>query len=320
MPREREPRPPGAVVALLLTLAAGTVAAPGALAADDALERHRPVLRYDSDETHRAIDIEPLIAASTVERADGRVVRGLRARDLGARYPDGHAADGGDRLRFDTDIAGPPAVYGRRARDGSGRTWLQYWLFFADNRQDRGLLRTGRHEGDWELFQLRLDAAGRPVEATLAQHTWAQGCGWRRLRRDGDAPVVFVANASHALYARPGVHDRPWPDPNDEADGRGEAVRPALVEIGPSRTPWIRWPGRFGGTDDSLVPGEEPSPRGPAFQPDRWDDPGAFQAAEARPCAAGPPTRPWQTAVLVGIALALAGLLLLRRRHLQSRR
>jgi len=309
------------VRALLLTLAASALAAPAAPAADGALERYRPLLRYDSQETNFAIDIDPLIAAATVERADGGTVRGLRPRDLAARYRDGRVAGAGDRLRFDTGIAAEPAVYGRQARDGSGRTWLQYWLFLPDNRQDRGLLRTGRHEGDWELFQLRLDAAGRPVEATLAQHTWAQGCGWRALRRDGDAPVMFVANASHALYAAPGVHDRPWPDPNDEADGRGRAVRPGLIEIGPRRTPWIGWPGRFGGTEDSLVPGEEPSPRGPAFQPDRWDDPGAFHAAEARPCTAGPPTRPWQSAVLAGIALALAGVaLLLRRRHLQSRR
>ena len=114
-------------------------------------------------------------------------------------------------------------VYGHVARE-EGRTWLQYWLYYTHNPQDRGALRTGRHEGDWEFLQLRLGKDRRPDLATLAQHRWAEGCRWNQLRREGRGravPVVFIANGSHATYSRPGTHDRPWPDPNDEADGRG---------------------------------------------------------------------------------------------------
>ncbi len=39
-----------------------------------------------------------------------------------------------------------PTVYARRTGG-----WLQYWLYARDNPQDRGILRTGRHEGDWEV-------------------------------------------------------------------------------------------------------------------------------------------------------------------------
>ena len=38
-----------------------------------------------------------------------------------------------------------PVVYERTA--GS---WRQWWLGFARNDQDRGIVRTGRHAGDWD--------------------------------------------------------------------------------------------------------------------------------------------------------------------------
>ena len=45
-------------------------------------------------------------------------------------------------------FADGPVVY-RRVADG----WVQYWMAFARNDQDRGVLRTGRHAGDWEMVQ-----------------------------------------------------------------------------------------------------------------------------------------------------------------------
>lgn len=230
---------------------------------------------------------------------------------LGARYRDGFRAGQDDRLRqVRAARNGPALVYGRTARDGDGRMWLQYWLFFADNTQDRGVVRTGRHTGDWELMQLRLGAHHRPVEATLAQHTWAEGCRWSQMERAGAAPVVYVANGSHALHSRSGTSDRPFPDPNDEADGGGRRVRPALEHISAATPRWMGWPGRWGASEAGLAPGEQPSPRGPAFQPERWLDPSAFHAAEALACGSGPPARHWQTALMVSVALLLAGGLL----------
>ncbi len=95
--------------------------------------------------------------------------------------------------------------------------------------------------------------------------------------------MIYLANGSHAAYFRAGVRDRMWPDPNDEADGRGAVVVPAVRPLGP----WARWPGRWGGARAGWVPGEMDSPRGPAFQSQRrWSDPDGW-ARRARPCTMG---------------------------------
>ena len=161
-------------------------------------------------------------------------------------------------------FAHEPVVY-RREADG----WVQFWMLYARNDQDRGVLRTGRHAGDWEMVQVRADGS----EAVFAQHSGAERCPLR------GRPVVYVANGSHASYFVPGVRDRLWPDPNDEADGRGLRVTPRVEPVGD----WARWPGRWGGARAGWVPGEMDSPRGPAFQPQgRWSNPEGWAAAARR--------------------------------------
>jgi hypothetical protein len=228
---------------LAAAAALSAVAAPASAPAG-ALERYAPVLVHDSREG------DPLAS-----------VRAFAGRVPGV--PPGPVR---------------PVVYGRRAGP-----WLQYWMLFPSNSQDRGLLRTGRHEGDWELVQLRLRAK-RPVQAVYAQHSGAESCGFGWVRRSGSRPVVFVARGSHAAYFVPGLRDRTWPDPNDEADGRGQRVRTRLVRIAEDSPGWMRYPGRWGDTRAGWVPGEMDSPLGPARQPQgRWSDPTAW-AASARSC------------------------------------
>jgi hypothetical protein len=208
-------------------------------------------------------------------------------------------------------FAAAPVVYERTAGD-----WRQWWLAYAANDQDRGIVRTGRHAGDWELVQVRFEG-DRPVEAVYAQHSGAERCPWSAVEKRGGQPVIYVANDSHASYFRPGVRDRMWPDPNDEADGRGEAVVPAVEPLGS----WRDWPGRWGGARRGWVPGEMDSPRGPAFQADgRWSDPDAWARA-ARPCTLDRCDEAGEcdgreTAIALGAPLiaALTVLALLRRR------
>ena len=239
------------------------------------LERHRPVVRYDSSERLRATSV----------------------RD-----------DGGD------------VAYGRSARGSDGRRWLQYWLYYTDNPQDRGIVRTGRHEGDWELVQVGLDGAGRPDRVTAAQHSWAESCAWRDVRHRGPAPVVYPANASHATYLRPGDVDRPIGDPTDEADGRGRAVRPEMRVIAASSPAWMRRTDPWGSTRAGWVPGEQSSPLGPALQGVKWGDPSAFDRA-ARGCGTGPPPHPERAAVAAGaFGVLVAALFLAYRRTRIARR
>lgn len=174
-----------------------------------------------------------------------------------------------------------PVAYSREAGD-----WVQYWLYFEDNTQDRGIVRTGRHKGDWEVVQVRRDG----TRIVMSQHSGSESCPLRGLtpqsaRLRGQTPLdVYVARGSHALYLRPGVRDRMWPDPNDEADGRGLRVRPRVIDI--TTRDWLGDRRPWGDTRAGWVPGEMDSPPGPAFQGVRWDDPDAF-ARSARACERG---------------------------------
>lgn len=249
-------------------------------AADPALKRHRPILRYDSRERWFATTIEAVTRRHAPVTADG-----------------------------------PDRVYGHRV-SGGGREWLQYWLFFSYNGQDRGVVRTGRHEGDWEFAQLRLDSRGRADRLDIAQHSWAEGCGPGAYERRGRAPVIYVANDSHALYRRTGVADRPWPDPNDEADGRGRVVRPPVTEVGESHPRWMAYRGRWGRSRAGLAPGEEPSPPGPRFQEDgRFSRPAAY-SERALACGSTPPAAAWQSALgAAGVLVVAAAVLFAARRR-----
>jgi len=173
----------------------------------------------------------------------------------------------------------PAAVYERRAGP-----WRQWWLYFEQNDQDRGILRTGRHAGDWEMVQIRDDAGGRPVEAVYAQHSGAERCPWAAVETRAGRPVIYLANGSHAAYFRPGVRERTFPEPNDEAGGDGLAVRPRVEPISEDAPAWMRRREPWGGARAGWFPGEQGSPLGPAFQPQgRWSDPDAWARA-ARPC------------------------------------
>src|SRR4051812_27038296 len=81
-----------------------------------------------------------------------------------------------------------------------------------------------------------------------------------------------------------------------------------------------RWPGRWGRSDGGLIPGEQASPRGPAFQADGpWRDPAAY-ARRARSCGSGAPSRPAAiTAAAIAAIAALAALALARTWHWRKR-
>ncbi len=267
-----------AVLALLLPCA---LPAPAAAATEAALlRRHAPVLVLDAREPGPPVAVGPFL----------RGARGAAARQT------------------------PFRTYGHAIRDG-GRLWLQYWFFYPDNSQDRGIVRSGRHEGDWEMLQVGLGAGQRPQVVTFAQHSWRQGCGWAQVEREGAAPVAYVAHASHAIYPRRATHDRPFPDPDDEARGDGLRVRAPVAVITDESPRWVASRERWGASRAAWwSPAEQSSPLGPRYQEDgRWRTPAAFHAG-ARACAAGPPGYPWWAFAGAGtLAVLLLGGILRRR-------
>ena len=105
-----------------------------------------------------------------------------------------------------------------------------------------------------------------------------------------------------------------------EAGGGGRIQRPPLVVINEQSPGWMRFSGRWGASRARL-PFESSSPRGPAFEGERWDDPAAF-AASARDCMAGRcdergecDGREWALAGGVGAILGGLGLLGVWRRR-----
>lgn len=224
--------------------------------------------------------------------------------DVPAAYAPIVVHDRQERFELTSVEAAPTAVPG--VRPGRGRPTvyarvrgdtIQFHLFYSDNPHDRGILRTGRHLGDWELVEVR---PGRDV--TVSQHSGGERCGWDAVERVGTHPVVYVANGSHATYLRAGTRDRTFPDPNDEADGRGTRVRPRVVGVTATTPEWMAWPGRWGPTRARPIPGESDSPLGPSHQP-RWR---SF-ANLSRCHAAASPTNHRETAMLVAAALLAIG-------------
>jgi hypothetical protein len=292
---------------------AGGLGQPLPAAAAALLRRHRPFVQHDSLESYRpeaVRTIAELAAGSrsnTLNRRNGELLASVLPLEgaahldlefLGApSYADGRPARpddyldeaGGshadDALAARRELGGEEVVYGRAAMDG-GRLWLQYWLFYYYN--DKGFLKVGRHEGDWELVQLRVGADGAPDAIACGRHAGGERAGWEEVERrrvgEGEAPVLYCARGSHAPLLGPGT----WPAPcvPDHNDGLGPCSRPRLVDVGGDEPPgWVRWPGRWGSTRRrEAFEGE--SPHGPAHQPP-WREPARFHA-EARPLAEAP--------------------------------
>jgi hypothetical protein len=177
-------------------------------------------------------------------------------------------------------------IYGRVAPRRDGGRWLQYWFFYFMSakgipgiRSATGPLGFGLHEGDWEMIQIAVpEDGGTPIVATSAAHDHAHSIAWDEVEIEPgtNAPIVYVALNSHASYPREGR----WRGKkvlgvvgldalDDWCDAGGLRVRPALQEVDEGTTPWLRWPGRWGSTDDGI---RTKSPRGPACQ-DKWKRP-----------------------------------------------
>jgi hypothetical protein len=272
------------------------------------LARYRPVVAYDSLESFFADSAAILTdrPGNLLKRRDGTVLAAatpppgtpqLELDFLGAaRYANGEsAADtdyveevGSDYVAQAHQMHAIPryanCVHGRVASDSTGVPWLQYWFFmYYDN---PNMLGFGTHQGDLEMIQLRLDASGRPREASYSQHRSGLRADWDQLElaatADGPVPVTYSARGSHANLLRAGVSVSERSFAPDHNDGRGPRVRPDLVVLSDTQALWALWPGSWGGTRASGVLGDVGIDANSPTSPTRhlaWHDPVAFHGS-----------------------------------------
>lgn len=312
-----------AAVALLALMLAG----PAAAGTPDAqlLRTYQPVTVFDPHEPFRPSKVQPFVRDSVLERFDGTswvvvdpdpepgdlpgpgtgVWRLNQASCSPAAFLGGLACYASAAGRG----SGGDAVYGRVVRSG-GSTVLQYWYFYYDNTYSYEYPASDfiwqAHEGDWEVVNVVLGAAGEPSFVGYSQHCLGQRRAWQDVTRRGTHPVVHVALGSHANYFSAGefpfdsrcvplqaqalLAQLGLPLPSDRTGsgdvagppGGGGGVTPIHALDG-VESGWVRFPGFWGELEYLHAPvvGTVPfgtAPVGPAYKP-LWHDPLATMAA-----------------------------------------
>jgi hypothetical protein len=283
------------------------------LKATDLLERHAPRLHFDALERSRPSLVDDYLRLSTfLDEADAVVPGSPPALDAISSHHEQLESrlnplkeDLGPKTQVRSnamlreyggwqDLAGAGICYGRVYTKDARTLFLQYWLFYVDN---PCVLPPGRHDGDWELVQIRLRSNGEGFEST---HVTVAGHGkpaTRKLEPGEERPSVFVAVDSHASYLKAGAHPSlPLSDVCvPDSSGQVPLVEPLPPdEMAPA---WITWRGRWGmnpgvGTWLALWAGRDrapallrgfkigagESPPSPARQGSSWEKPQIFQA------------------------------------------
>jgi hypothetical protein len=287
------------------------------------LERHKPRLVYDSQEAYFADSAAIFTDSPTcnLRRANGAPIALPPRLNLGflgtTTYADGQKVLAGDligdttrnyaknaKAMHDKDPRYRDRVYGHARKDGKGRLWLQYWLFYYYNdfQLVGALLGGGRHEGDWELVQIRLGADEKPELTVCSQHKTAEARSWADTSKVRDTPLIYIARGSHANYFTAGSHfTGTW---FDQADGKGPKIDPTLEVVLDNDPKWMHWPGHWGDTQPGFLPLDSRSPDSPGRRA-HWLDPSKLAGAEPQPAPA-PPAPPKSAARREGTHLRVA--------------
>jgi hypothetical protein len=284
---------------------------------EDLLQAHAPVLRYDPQDLFRAISAESMVAnpgnvlfdcdsetlacTPTATAVTGDALPELTLQFLAAygdrRSPELERIAQAPGYALDARRMQAPVhpfarrVHGRVIRPDDRSAWLQYWLFYYYNPKNlRGLF---KHEGDWEMIQVHVDAGGRPVEVTYAQHEFGEARRWDEIESDGERPVVYVGALSHASYFKSGSYPysvlKHWlPFGIDHAlGGKGDGVpegpedRDLTVDVLPEQG-WTQWPGKWGSSERSILGKVGDGPASPGHQQPKWGDPAGYHTRQSR--------------------------------------
>ncbi|KAJ2993570.1 Vacuolar protein sorting-associated protein 62 [Globomyces sp. JEL0801] len=107
--------------------------------------------------------------------------------------------------------------YGFYVPKGSD-VFLVYWFFYNFN-PGRSIFDVESHPGDWEHFSIKLDADLNPQEAYAAAHSSGTKANWNDIEKEGDRPVVYSAQISHATFFNEGKFPlKAFPLLNDETN------------------------------------------------------------------------------------------------------
>ncbi len=255
----------------------------------------------------------PEIALRQVGNHDAVITWGPSAADLYGRGTGTYLDLPGDALSpgclYAKDSArytplSKAAVYAHVATqaDEPGYVAVQYWLYWYYNDWN------DKHESDWEFVQVLIKAPSveaaldtEPFQVGYAQHTGGETADWTsgKLRREGDHPVVFSSEGSHASYFEPALFLGRSADEGfgcDNTQSPNTRVVPTAVLLpdkpsGPNgKDAWLGFDGRWGERHS----GPNNGPDGPLGKP-RWRKPVTWQQ-DLRPSSfvipGGSDTRP----------------------------
>jgi hypothetical protein len=303
--------------------------------------RYAPVLAFTKEERWSPISVNSYLDNATLYGPEGAIKEGLTLDDLNRTCPGGHddcyhltiecesgrddCAEGHAHENRDAEkLYHEGAVYVRgplRAGEHPGlfpnrgpyreqlRTLIQYWYFYYYDEWRApvfaGLL-TQKHESDWEVVTLGLDADSKPLFVADSAHCAGSWRRWREIEVSTKLPgphihpLVAVAEGSHANYPDP--EQKRTSDPGHCAglpEGAAAAISYASnirdkTEYGwawyPPEDGWIElgrtdpgpmsFPGTWGASDRTTLTNfnvheigtAKAGPKTPSLQPS-WADP-----------------------------------------------
>jgi RsiW-degrading membrane proteinase PrsW (M82 family) len=294
-------------VAVLL-IPTGAVLAQDELPDEDAVlaQTYAPVLYFHPAEVFRPQPVEVLVNSARLQQArrnwfaEINVLSQVSIADLLGYEDDSYALDAwyGDKgasdyrnysahrahyqAQLSPEVAGLPIVaYAHVVREeDAGYITIQYWLFYYYNDW------FNKHEGDWEMVQVVLTAAGEPEWVVLSQHHGGTRRAWSAAQvEEGTHPAAFVALGSHAnyfwgneIYPNGATIGNERLEIMDRTGTFGRVI-PEVILI-PDReqaaADRARWQGlewlSFGGHWGEIAPQSDFSgPYGPADKGDQWE-------------------------------------------------